>query len=125
MAEGIQQHRLQRHIETAHGGLDRDRGRVMAGMFRQIKEQNSLRHWVRTLQHTKWREHGSIKLFCLPPGARLGLNFASGICDSIRDVTDPRAQTTMTQLIRTRPCPSCFLCGATGELLYPNLSDRL
>src|SRR6266404_7576910 len=65
MAEGIQQHRLQRHIEAAHGGLNRDRGRVMAGMFRQIKEQNSLRHWVRTLQHTKWREHGSIKLFAV------------------------------------------------------------
>ena len=32
---------------------------------------------------------------------------------------------TMTQLIRTRPCPNCFLCGATGELLYANLSDRL
>ncbi len=31
----------------------------------------------------------------------------------------------MTQLIRTRPCPNCFLCGATGELLYSNLSDRL
>lgn len=31
----------------------------------------------------------------------------------------------VTQPIRTRPCPNCFLCGATGELLYTDLTDRL
>jgi len=31
----------------------------------------------------------------------------------------------MTQPIRTWPCPNCFLCGATGDLLYSDLSDRL
>jgi hypothetical protein len=31
----------------------------------------------------------------------------------------------MTQLIRTRRCPHCFLCSATGHLLYSDLSDRL
>jgi 2-polyprenyl-3-methyl-5-hydroxy-6-metoxy-1,4-benzoquinol methylase len=32
---------------------------------------------------------------------------------------------TMTQPIRTKSRPTCFLCGATGELLYTNLTDRL
>jgi 2-polyprenyl-3-methyl-5-hydroxy-6-metoxy-1,4-benzoquinol methylase len=27
--------------------------------------------------------------------------------------------------IRARPCPACYLCGATGEPLYENLKDRL
>jgi len=27
--------------------------------------------------------------------------------------------------IRTRPCPSCYLCERKGELLYENLTDRL
>jgi methionine biosynthesis protein MetW len=31
----------------------------------------------------------------------------------------------MTQLIRTKNRPTCFLCGATGELLYADLTDRL
>jgi 2-polyprenyl-3-methyl-5-hydroxy-6-metoxy-1,4-benzoquinol methylase len=31
----------------------------------------------------------------------------------------------MTQSIRTRPNPNCFLCGATGKLLYSDLADRL
>jgi 2-polyprenyl-3-methyl-5-hydroxy-6-metoxy-1,4-benzoquinol methylase len=31
----------------------------------------------------------------------------------------------MTKLIRTQPCPSCFLCGTTGEILYADLTDRL
>lgn len=30
----------------------------------------------------------------------------------------------MTQSIRTRSCPGCFLCGATGEVFYTNLTDR-
>ncbi len=31
----------------------------------------------------------------------------------------------MTNLLRTQPCPSCFLCGTTGEVLYADLVDRL
>ena len=27
--------------------------------------------------------------------------------------------------IRARPCPACYLCGATGEPLYENMKDRL
>ena len=37
------------------------------------------------------------------------------------DVDDRRAPSA----IATRPCPRCYLCDATGELLYRDLSDRL
>jgi 2-polyprenyl-3-methyl-5-hydroxy-6-metoxy-1,4-benzoquinol methylase len=30
-----------------------------------------------------------------------------------------------SDLIRFRPCPACYLCGATGELFYEGLTDRL
>jgi len=32
---------------------------------------------------------------------------------------------TNTDQIRSHPCPSCYLCGAQGELLYEGLHDRL
>ena len=31
----------------------------------------------------------------------------------------------MTQPVRTQSRPDCFLCGATGERLYTDLTDRL
>jgi len=42
-----------------HGGLNRDRGRVLPGMLRQIKEQIRFVIGFCALQHTKWPEHGS------------------------------------------------------------------
>jgi 2-polyprenyl-3-methyl-5-hydroxy-6-metoxy-1,4-benzoquinol methylase len=30
-----------------------------------------------------------------------------------------------TDQIRSTPCPDCYLCGATGEVLYESLKDRL
>ncbi len=38
---------------------------------------------------------------------------------------DVLPETTDIDLIRTRPCPNCYLCGEPGELLYDNLEDRL
>src|SRR6185503_20402485 len=30
-----------------------------------------------------------------------------------------------TDQIRSTPCPDCYLCGATGDVLYDSLKDRL
>jgi SAM-dependent methyltransferase len=48
-----------------------------------------------------------------------------GVLVSDRNLTEIEASEGGSCQIRARSCPTCYLCGAVGTLLYENLTDRL
>ena len=60
-------------------------------------------------------------------GEKLGTEMEEGI-EFVEPMSATRALPRMKESadsIQTRPCPRCYLCERTGEILYENLTDRL